>query len=94
MDDNNDGGVRGESTGEVQKYEGEREMSDRRIEEMQTAFLEQHRDADELVYGVVSGVCLAAVYYSPKEKAVERPLRTFFKAVVDAETISEERKQE
>lgn len=65
-------------------------MSDERLEREQVAFLEQHKNADELVFGVGSGICLGAVYLSPKEKMVQRPLRTFFKAIQDAETISED----
>lgn len=64
-------------------------MSNERLERMQDDFMEQHKNADELVFGVHSGVCLGAVYFSPKEKALERPLRTFFKAIRDAMTISE-----
>lgn len=64
---------------------------DERLEQMQHDFIELHNHtADQLVFGANSGICLAAVYFSPKEKLAEKPMRTFFKAVQDAMTISEE----
>lgn len=65
-------------------------MNDDRIEIAQLEFLEKHRDADELVFGVNSRECLAAVYYSPKENRM-KSWREFFAAVRDAEIERQER---
>lgn len=57
-----------------------------KIDELQHEWLERHKDADQLVCGTNSKQCLAAVYFSPKEKHEEKPIRDFFKPIVDAMT--------